>query len=77
MNMPIQFRLKELMAAKERKDGAKVTYRVIRDETGINLNTLAAMANNKMNMVGLNTIDKLTGYFNCEVGDLMIKEQQN
>lgn len=71
--MLIQFRLKELIATKERTEGRKITYRAINQATGINMNTLTAMANNHMDMVGLSTIDRLCGYLNCEVADLMIR----
>jgi uncharacterized protein YjbI with pentapeptide repeats len=71
----IKFRLKELIAIKERKEGRKVTYRDINKATGINLNTITAMANNDMSMVGLSTMERLTDYFNCNIADLMIKEK--
>lgn len=71
--MPVQFRLKELIAIKERKQGEKITYRTINSATGINMNTLTAMSNNKMDMVGLSTIDRLCDFFECEIGDLLIR----
>ena len=70
-----KFRLKELIAEKERTTGnGKITYRLLREATGINMNTLTAMANNQMKMVGLSTIDRLTDYFDCSVADLLTKE---
>ncbi|MCL4300580.1 MAG: helix-turn-helix domain-containing protein [Anaerolineae bacterium] len=72
--MAIKFRLKELIAEKERREGVKITYRDLKEATGINLNTVTAMANNRMKHVGLNTIERLTDFFNCAVGDLIIKE---
>lgn len=74
MEMPIKFRLKELIAERERKQGAKITYRNLKDATGINLNTLTAMANNDMKMVGLQTVERLTVYFDCDICDLMVKD---
>jgi len=71
--MPIQFRLKELIAEKERKERTKITYRDLKEATGINMNTLTAMANNNMKQVALSTIERLTDYFKCEISDLMVK----
>jgi putative transcriptional regulator len=74
MEMPIKFRLKELIAERERKQGGKITYRNLKEATGINLNTLTAMANNDMKMVGLQTVERLTVYFDCDICDLMVKD---
>ncbi len=73
--MAIKFRLKELIAQKERKEGKKITYRDLKKATGINLNSITAMANNDMSMVGLSTVERLTDYFACDIADLMIKEE--
>jgi DNA-binding Xre family transcriptional regulator len=74
MDMPIKFRFKELIAERERIRGEKITYRDVKQATGINLNTLTALANNDMKMVGLSTIDRLTDFFNCDIADLIIKD---
>lgn len=74
--MAIQFRLKELIAIKERQEKRKITYRLINGETGINMNTLTAMSKNDMEMVGLSTIDRLCQFFNCEPGDLLIRVKE-
>jgi len=71
--MTIQFRLKELMAEKERLTDERVTYRSIRDAKGISTNTLYKMATNQQKMVGLDVIDRLCEFFDCEVGDLMVR----
>lgn len=75
--MSIEFRLKELIAIKERQEKRKITYRLINGETGINMNTLTAMSNNNMEMVGLSTIDRLCQFFSCEPGDLIIRIKEN
>jgi len=72
--MPIKFRLKELIAKRERQSNQKITYRAIQQATGVNLNTITAMANNDMSMVALSTLERLTDYFGCDLVDLMIKE---
>jgi putative transcriptional regulator len=71
--MPIQFRLRELMAEKARVTGQSVTYETIYEAKQISPNTLSKMARNKLNKVGINTIDDLCDYFNCEPGDLIVR----
>lgn len=70
----IKFRLRELMAERERKTGENVTYRIIQEETGISPNTLSMMAQGKAKMIGLSTIAGLLDYFGCEVGELVVYE---
>ena len=72
----IQFRLKELIAEKERLEGVKVTYRDIQEATGINLNTLTAMANNDMKQIHLSTIERLCDYFGCSIERLMALDDE-
>lgn len=69
----IQFKLRELVDQKSEREQRKITYRKIREETGINLNTITAMMNNEMKQVGLETIDRLTDWLPCRIGDLMVK----
>lgn len=71
----LQFRLRELMATKERRTGESVTYAAINDETGISPNTLSSMATGQMKMVGLSVIERLLDYFDCAVGDLIVYEE--
>lgn len=73
--MAIQFRLKELIAKKERETGKRLTYEIIRSETGISPNTLSTMATNKIKMVGVSVISRLLDYFDCGPGDLIIKTE--
>lgn len=75
--MAIRFQLKELIARKERETGKRLTYKIIHSETGISPNTLSTMATNKINMVGVSVISRLLDYFDCEPGDLIIKEIRN
>ncbi len=70
----LQFRLRELMAEKERKTGENVTYATMQEATGISPNTLSLMANGKVKMIGMTTLERLLDYFDCEVGELMVYE---
>jgi DNA-binding Xre family transcriptional regulator len=69
--MTIVFTLEELM----NKRG--VTYRQISEEAGVSTNTLYKMVkkapSGDMNTIGLDTIDRLCGYFGIEPGELIIR----
>ena len=71
--MTVQFRLKELMAERERLTGDRVTYRLIRDAQGISTNTLHKIATNQQKMVGLSVIDRLCEFFDVQPGDLLVR----
>lgn len=73
----IQFRLKELMARKERLEGKRVTYRDVSETTGISTNTLTLLANNRMKQIGLTTISRLLEYFDCEPNDLIVRVRED
>ena len=75
--MVVQFRLKELMAEKERLAGERVTYRAIRDGTGLSTNTLHKIATNNQKMVGLDVIERLCFFFDCDIADLMVRVPDN
>jgi putative transcriptional regulator len=68
----IQCRLRELMAIRGRQTRRKVTYDLIREETGLSKNTLARLANDRADLVALNTMGRLCAFFDCQPGDLFI-----
>ena len=68
----IQCRLRELMAAKGRRDGRKITYQSILSATGISMTTLTRLANDRADRVGLSVMDRLCAYFECQPGDLFV-----
>ena len=74
--MAIQCRLRELMAEKGRRDGRRITYEAIRAATGVNMNTLTRLANDRADMVALSTIDRLCTYFGCSPGDLLVQKER-
>lgn len=74
MDKKLQFRLRELMAERERKTGQSCTYAVIQEETGISPNTLSTMANGKVKKIGISVIERLLDYFDCDVADLIVYE---
>lgn len=68
----MKFALKELMARKERQTGDSVTYERIRDTTGISLNTLSLIANNKIKRLPVDALDDLLTFFDCSPNDFII-----
>jgi putative transcriptional regulator len=68
----IQCRLRELMAFKSRISGQKVTYDSITAKTGLFSSTLTKLANNKADLIGIRTMDRLCVFFDCQPGDLFV-----
>ena len=68
----IQCRLRELMAAKTREARRKITYDIIKAETGLSKTTLVRLANDKAELIGKTTLDRLCAFFDCQPGDLFI-----
>lgn len=71
--MAIKFRLRQLMEDRKMKTGENITYRVIEEKTGVSKTTLSAMSNQRMRQIGINTIERLLDFFECEPNDLIIK----
>ena len=81
MSKEIKFRIKELIAEKERKTGDNITYLDIFEKTkdssgkkGVSPNTISALVTGKAKMVGISTVERLLDYFECEPGDLIVYE---
>lgn len=72
----LKFRLRELMAERTRKTGKPCTYRIIYDVTGVSPNTLSAMAQGDMKMVGISVLERLLDYFDCDVAELLVYEDE-
>ena len=68
----IQWRLRELMAAKSRRERRRIRYEDVRAAIGINKNTLTRLANDRADLVAVSTIDRLCAYFDCQPGDLFV-----
>lgn len=68
----IQCRLRELMAAKGRRERRKVTYDDILAQTGIAKTSLTRLANDRADRVAVSVLDRLCDYFDCQPGDLFI-----
>lgn len=63
----IRFRLKELIADKEFKEGRRVTFDEIAKSTGIHRTTLSKLANQKGYNTTTDVLDKLCVYFEVKL----------
>jgi len=66
----IRFRLKELIADKEFREGRRITYEEIASATGIHRTTLSKIANQKGYNTTTDALDLLCKYFKVNVCDL-------
>ena len=73
----IQCRLRELIAAKGRRERRKITYDDILAQTTVNKNTITRLANDRAGMVAISVIDRLCSYFDCQPGDLFIYVEEH
>lgn len=68
----IQCRLRELMAARARKDRRSITYDVIQAATGVSRSTLSGLAGDRSARIDLSVMERLCAYFECQPGDLFV-----
>ena len=67
----IRFRLQELLAEKQFKEGKRVTLSEVAEAIGVNRATLSKMNNIRGYSTVTDNIDKLCKFFGCQVQDLM------
>ena len=67
----------ELLDDKRFNENRKITINEVAEETGIGRATLTRIANQQGYAVGTNIIDKLCGYFNCDVSDILQRVPDN
>lgn len=68
----IQSKLRRLRFEKEEKEGRKLTYETLREETGLASNTLARLLKpDPLDRVDAQTLDALCRYFECSVCDVL------
>jgi DNA-binding Xre family transcriptional regulator len=66
----LRFKLKERIAAKEFKEGRRISLSEVAETTGIGRITLSRMLNRGTN-VRSDTLDRLCEYFDCRIEDLV------
>ncbi len=67
----IRFKLQELMAEKQFREGRRVTITELSEVTGINRVTLSKLVNQRGYSTVTENIDRICKYFNCSVSDVM------
>lgn len=60
-----------LIAQKAAREGRKIPYRVVTEETGLSSGVLTRLVNSDFDRVERGTLDTLCGYFGCTVGDIL------
>jgi DNA-binding Xre family transcriptional regulator len=68
----IRFRLSELIADKQFREGRRITLIEVANATGINRMTLSRMLNQKGYNTVTDNLDRLCTYFGCELGELAV-----
>ncbi len=69
----IKFELKRLIFEWQQSHNTGLTYRQLAEQTDLSLSTIYLVANNKSKQIGVETIEKLCGFFDCEPGELIIR----
>ena len=67
----IRFKIQELIAERQFKEGTRVTLTELSSVTGINRVTLSKMVNHRGYSTVTGNIDQLCKFFGCKVGDIM------
>lgn len=67
----IRSRLKRLRLEKEEREGRKLSYRVIAQETGLSEGVILRIHNSAFTKISTETLEKLCSYFGCTVGELL------
>jgi len=67
----LRFRLKELIADREFKEGRVITMQEIADGSGVHRITLSKLANKKGYNVTSDVLDRLCCYFQCRIDQLV------
>lgn len=67
----LRYRLKELLADKEFKDGRVITMIKVANATGVNRMTLSKIANQRGCNPTADILDRLCTYFGCRIEQLV------
>lgn len=67
----IRFLINELLSEKQFKEGRRITLIEVSEATGINRMTLSKMINHKGYSTVTDNLDKLCGFFDCKIDDLV------
>lgn len=67
----IRFKLAEQIEKKQFSEGRRVTIQEVAETTGVNRMTLSKILNHKGYSTGTDILDKLCGYFDCRIEELI------
>lgn len=67
----IQIQIKQLLAVKQQQLGKKITLTEVSEKTGISRMTLYRAINFSDYGLTTDTLDKLCGFFQCDLGELV------
>ena len=71
----VRSQLRILLAQKEQHEGRSISLREVVRSTEVPISTIMGMANNTLKRVPLDELNTLCDYLNCEVGDLLKREE--
>lgn len=66
----IRFRIQELLAEKQFRDGRRITISELSEATGINRGTLSKMVNQKGYSTVTDNLNQLCEFFGCRIEEL-------
>jgi len=66
----IRFKIQEMIAEKQFREGKRITLIEVAQATGINRMTLSRMINTRGYSTVTDNLDKLCAFFNCKIQDL-------
>jgi putative transcriptional regulator len=67
----IRFKLGEQIEKKQFRESRRVTIQEVAEATGVNRMTLSKILNQRGYSTGTDILDRLCGYFECKVEDLV------
>ncbi|HEB86327.1 MAG TPA: XRE family transcriptional regulator [Gammaproteobacteria bacterium] len=67
----LRFKIKEMIARKEFDEGRRITIAEVAKAAGIHRMTLSKLINQKGYNAGTDTLDRLCGYFQCKIEELV------
>ncbi|WP_440998104.1 helix-turn-helix domain-containing protein [Arhodomonas sp. SL1] len=67
----LRFKIKELIAEKEFREGRRVTIAEVAEGAGIHRVTLSRMINRRGFATSTEHLDRLCAYFDCRIEDLV------
>lgn len=74
MNMAIRSNLRVLHSLKEAQEGRRIPYREIRSATRLTKSQISRYMQDKIDNFNRDTLDRLCHYYECEPGDIIVRE---